>query len=197
MAGPDPRRSSRARPTQSQSNHSSAASSTSGRAERSTRSFVKTGSPQKSTPTASLSSEPPDDSIMAAEDTGPRGRRTRTKDEENDQVEVIIGEIEMANGDDLQEEDEAVRCVCGQDEYPGPPSAEDLTHAATDGIDFDSVFPTEITEDLAGFYVQCDVCKVWQHGACVGLTNDDTLPEYYYCEDCRKDLHKIFTSSNG
>ena len=199
MAGPDPRRSSRARTGQSQSQLSSATSSASGRAERSTRSFNKTGSPQKSTPTASLSSEPPDESIaaVAADDVLHRTRRARAKDEDNDQTSTVADEIEMANGDELQDDDEAVRCVCGQEEYPGPPSLDDLKHAAKDGFNLDSVFPTEITDDLAGFYVQCDVCKVWQHGACVGLTNDETLPEYYYCDDCRGDLHKIYTSSNG
>jgi len=197
--GPDPRRSSRARTGQSQSQRSSTTSSASGRAERNTRSFNKTTSPQKSTPTASLSSEPLEESVAAADEVQARIRRTRTKDEDQDQTSVIASEIEMANGvDDLQEDDEAVRCICGQDEYPGPPSAEDLKHAAKDGFDLDSIFPGEIiTEDLAGFYVQCDICKVWQHGACVGLSNDDTLPEYYYCEECRKDLHQIFTSTNG
>jgi len=99
--------------------------------------------------------------------------------------------------DDLQDDDEAVRCVCGQEDYPGPPSPEYLKQTAKDGFTLDSIFPTEITEDLAGFYVQCDICKVWQHGACVGLSNDDTLPEEYYCEECRKDLHKVYKSTNG
>jgi hypothetical protein len=166
--------------------------------DRSTRSFNKTGSPQKSTPTASLSSEPPDDVITATEDLPPRTRRTRTKEEELGQTPLVADEIHMANGaDDLQDDDEAVRCVCGQEEYPGPPSADDLKHAAKDGYDLESIYPTEITEDLAGFYVQCDICKVWQHGACVGLNNDATLPDEYYCEECRKELHKIFTSTNG
>jgi len=164
------------------------------------RSFNKTGSPQKSTPTASLSSEPLDEAITNTDDPHNRTRRTRTKDEDQDQTSVIASEIEMAHGaDDLQEDDEAVRCICGQDDYPGPPSADDLKEASKDGFDLDAIFPPleVITEDLAGFYVQCDICKVWQHGACVGLINDDTLPEYYYCDECRKDLHKIFKSTNG
>ena len=199
MAGPDPRRSSRARTGQSQSQRSSTTSSASGRAERNTRSFNKTGSPQKSTPTASLSSEPLDESTAAADDALNRSRRTRAKEEEQDQTSVIASEIEMANGvDELQEDDEAVRCICGQDDYPGPPSADDLKQATKEGFNLDSIFPLEVvTEDLAGFYVQCDTCKVWQHGACVGLNNDDTLPEYYYCEECHKEQHKIFTSTNG
>jgi hypothetical protein len=27
--------------------------------------------------------------------------------------------------------------------------------------------------------------------------NEDTSPEEYFCEECRKDLHKIFTAPNG
>src|SRR6266699_3048323 len=103
MAGHDPRRSSRARTTQSQSHHSSTTSSTSGRAERSTRAFVKTGSPQKSTASASLSSEPPEDSIAIADEILPRSRRTRTKTEDQDQISNVADEIEMVNGDDVQD----------------------------------------------------------------------------------------------
>jgi hypothetical protein len=27
--------------------------------------------------------------------------------------------------------------------------------------------------------------------------NEDTSPEEYFCEECRKDLHRIFTAPNG
>lgn len=92
--------------------------------------------------------------------------------------------------DDLQdEEDEAVRCLCDSEEYPGRPPVE--------GPDADIFAAIELTEDVTGFFVQCDICKVWQHGACVGIFSAESSPEEYFCELCRKDLHKIHTASNG
>ncbi|KAL1895049.1 Histone deacetylase complex subunit [Sporothrix stenoceras] len=211
MAGPDPRRSSRARTNQPVSRPSSTTSSVSGRIERHSSSkhhqFVKTGSPQKSsTSTASLASEPPDDAAGTDDNTPPPPTRSRRaahhsnviKDDEQDQSSVVVSEIEMTNdGDDIQEDDEAVRCICGNEDYPGLPAAEDIEQAAKDGYDVEAIFPAVVTDDLAGFFVQCDICKVWQHGACVGLINDATLPEEYYCEECRTDLHKILPGTNN
>lgn len=200
MAGTDPRRSSRARATQSQSQSqiSSTASSVSGRAERSSRHFNKGGSPQKSTSTGSLSSEPPEDTITAEEPLGTR-RRTRAQGEERDRTAAKAETIEMANGDgDIQEEDEAVRCVCGNDEYQGPPPfEEDSKHASKHALDIDPFFAADVTDDTAGLFVQCDICKVWQHGGCVGIMTEESSPDEYFCEQCRQDLHKLWTASNG
>ncbi|KAH8662202.1 hypothetical protein BX600DRAFT_513062 [Xylariales sp. PMI_506] len=203
MAGTSPtRRSSRARTTQSQSQLSSATSSVSGRVERPTRAIIKAGSPQKSTGSGSLSSEPPEDSAAttASTDDNPlilRRRSTRGKDDDRklDLTEMAV----VSDDNDIQEDDEAVRCVCGFDDYPGlPPLDQDTkNHALKDSIDLEPLFSIEVTEDLAGFFVQCDVCKVWEHGLCMGIVNEDLLPDDYYCELCRKDLHKIYTASNG
>jgi hypothetical protein len=97
----------------------------------------------------------------------------------------------MANGSDdpQDEEDEAVRCICGNDEYPGRPPV--------DSPDADIFAAVELTEDVTGFFVQCDVCKVWQHGACVGIFSAESSPDEYFCELCRKELHKIHTATNG
>ncbi|KAI1080467.1 hypothetical protein F5B20DRAFT_580133 [Whalleya microplaca] len=202
MAGASPtRRSSRARTTQSQSHHSSTASSTSGRAERSTRAFTKTGSPQKSTGSGSLSSEPPEDSTTTPnDDTTLRRRSTRGKDDEREK-QPKIELLDMAPvSDEIQEDDEAVRCICGHDEYPGPPPFdEDSKHGVKDAIDHEKIFAIEITDELAGFFVQCEICNTWQHGACVGFTTEESNPDdvQYFCEQCRKDLHKVYTASNG
>ncbi|KAI0426745.1 hypothetical protein F5Y09DRAFT_51557 [Xylaria sp. FL1042] len=205
MAGTSPtRRSSRARITQSQSQSqvSSTASSASGRVERTTRAFTKTGSPQKSTGSGSLSSEPPEDSATTTtEDTILRRRSTRGKDDDRDKLpkqEPV--DMPPAADDDIHEDDESVRCICGHDEYPGPPPFdEDSKHGVKDAIDHERIFAIEITDDLAGFFVQCEICNTWQHGACVGFTTEESNPEdvEYYCEQCRKDLHKIYTASNG
>ena len=105
----------------------------------------------------------------------------------------------MANGEDeIQEEDEAVRCICGFDDYLGPPPFnEDPKIGSKDNDEIDPIFATDLTDDAAGFFVQCDVCKVWQHGACVGIMTEESSPDEYFCEECRRDLHKIFTASNG
>jgi hypothetical protein len=195
MAGADPRRSSRARVTQP---ISSTSSSLSGRAERNSRHF-KAGSPPKSTTTGSLSSEPPEDTITAEDTFGSR-RRTRGQAEDRERPVARTETIEMANGDDdeIQEEDEAVRCICGFDEYPGaPPIDEDSKHGLRDSTDLDPIFATDLSDDAAGFFVQCDLCKVWQHGACVGIMTEESSPDEYFCEECRKDFHKTFTASNG
>ncbi|XDG07431.1 hypothetical protein ABKA04_007046 [Annulohypoxylon sp. FPYF3050] len=179
MAGASPtRRSSRARTTQSQSNNSSSASSASGRAERSTRAFTKTGSPQKSTGSGSLSSEPPEDSTTTTnDDTILRRRSTRGKDDDREKHSKLEL-LDMAPiGDEIQEEDEAVRCVCGHDEYPGPPPFdEDSKHTLKDAIDHERIFAIEVTDDMAGFFVQCEICNTWQHGACVGFA-EESNPE--------------------
>lgn len=182
------------------SHHSSASSNSSGRADRATRSHNKTESPRKSTPSGSLSSEPLDDAIATVEDAI-QTRRKRGRGEESDKSSKSqTTQVEMTNGgDEVGEDDEAVRCICGFDEYPGPPQLgdEDSKHGIKDGIEDPLISVADITEDTAGFFLQCDVCKVWQHGGCVGIMNEDQSPEEYFCEECRKDLHKIFTASNG
>lgn len=102
----------------------------------------------------------------------------------------------MSIDDEIQEDDEVVRCVCGYDDYPGPPPFD---HDSKHGRDLDSepISASEMTEDLAGFYLQCDLCNVWQHGACFGITDDASAPKEYFCELCKPSLHKVFTASNG
>lgn len=185
MAPPSPRRSSRARASNPTSHQSSNSSAGSGRAERSSRAANKTSS-GKSTPSASLSSEPLED----FDDTLLGRRRKRGQDDEQDKGSRL-DTAEMANGSDDagDEEDEAVRCICESEEYPGRPPVE--------GADADFFAGIELTEDVTGFFVCCDVCKVWQHGACVGIFSAEASPDEYFCEQCRKDLHKIHVASNG
>src|SRR5271167_4009180 len=157
MAGTSPRRSVRARasqPTTSGSHHSSTSSNSSTRADRNTRTANKTESPRKSTPSASLSSEPPDESVATmAEDSIQTRRRKRGQVEEKPSKEEPI---EMADGDEIAEDDDAVRCICGNDEYPGPPQLqeEDSKKGIKDSSEIELITEAEYTEDLAGFYLQ-------------------------------------------
>ncbi|KDN72143.1 putative PHD-finger domain-containing protein [Colletotrichum sublineola] len=192
MAPPSPRRSSRARGnTVSQSQQSSTTSSLSSRGERTTRSLNKTSS-TKSTPSASLSSEPPED----LDDALPSRRRTRAQEDARDKARA--DPYDMATGsDDVQEDDESVRCVCGFDEYPGPPPFEEDSKHGKHNPEADFFASIELSDEVSGLFVQCDVCKVWQHGACVGIFTEESSPDEYFCEKCRKDLHKIHAASNG
>lgn len=37
----------------------------------------------------------------------------------------------------------------------------------------------------------CDSCAAWQHNECMEMSlDDDELPEQYFCEQCRPDLHQ-------
>jgi hypothetical protein len=199
------RRSSRAarssQPAPTNSHHSSASSNSSVRADRATRSHQKTESPRKSTPTASLSSEPPEEAVAIPAEQAIQTRRKRGRADEKDKpIKSQVTETATTNGnDEALEDDEAVRCICGFDEYPGPPQLgdEDSKNGIKDGIEEPIISVADITEDGAGFFLQCDVCKVWQHGYCVGIMNEDMSPEEYFCEECRKDLHKIFAAPNG
>ncbi|KAF8210321.1 hypothetical protein K438DRAFT_150573 [Mycena galopus ATCC 62051] len=39
--------------------------------------------------------------------------------------------------------------------------------------------------------VQCETCKVWQHGLCMGYDSEAQLhDDDYYCEQCRPDFHE-------
>ncbi|KAJ4383593.1 Histone deacetylase complex subunit [Didymella sp. IMI 355093] len=176
-----PRRSSRARTTQPPSNvqtaHSVSSSSvSSARTDRATRTDHKQASPHKSSTPHSLSSEEPED--LAHMDRPLTRRRTREQDVDDDDLTNLDGDLD----DEMVEEDEVTRCVCGYQEYPGPPSD------AAKSLEGD---------DLSGLFIQCDICKVWQHGGCVGIMDEAASPEEYFCEECRKDLHKVTTSPKG
>lgn len=187
-----PRRSSRARTTQPASGvataHSTSSSSvSSARTDRAPRANQKQSSPQKSLSPHSLSSEEPDEPPRASLIEPPLTRR-RTREQDNDEDESAKLDDELE--DEIAEEDEVTRCVCGFQEYPGPPSdAGKSSSALTD--------PDAQGDDLGGLFIQCDICKVWQHGGCVGIMDEAASPDEYFCEECRKDLHKVSTSSKG
>ncbi|KAJ3498871.1 hypothetical protein NLG97_g785 [Lecanicillium saksenae] len=187
MAPPSPRRSSRARAAHPQSQQSSSSSGASGRFERNTRSLHRPSS-DKSTPSASLSSEPLED---FEEGPMPRRRRRGLDDDPDKLLQSDMLERMTNASDDMQdEEDEAVRCICGSEDYPGRPPV--------DGPDAELFASVDLTaEDVTGFFVQCDICKVWQHGACVGIFSAESSPDEYFCEQCRQDLHKITIANNG
>jgi PHD-finger len=195
-----PRRSSRARiqPSPAVLPHSQSSSSTNSltrAGERNTRLNHKFASPQRSTTQRSQSIDDPD---PATKNDLPQTRqRQRAREDDNDEVLRLTG---AEDEDDDAEEDEVTRCICGQQDYPGlPPSRrQDKTvvkddpslHLSTDASDL-------LQDEIGSMFIQCDTCKVWQHGGCVGIMDEAMSPEEYFCEECRKDLHKIINESNG
>ncbi|KAI9882982.1 MAG: hypothetical protein M1823_005274 [Watsoniomyces obsoletus] len=215
-----PRRSSRALTTQpttatttsQQTEHSSSSSTASGRAERHTRSHTKTTSPQKAvTPRSRNSEEQQQQGTISAparaERLGAR-RTTRQRASKDDEMEAEPAaapaddetipnddpEVEPAGDDDDDGEEEVTRCVCGHLDYPGLPLllVTELGLGAKPDADPSAATNAVVEEgsEPGSLFVQCDRCKVWQHGGCVGILaigpNDD-----YFCELCRPDLHRM------
>ena len=187
-----PRRSSRARTTQPPPSvataHSTSSSSvSSARTDRAGRPTNKQASPQKSLTPHSLSSEEPEEPPHISQIEPPLTRR-RTREQDNDEEDTAKLEDDL--DDDMAEEDEVTRCVCGYQDYPGMPSDVAKSSSALTDLDVQG-------DDLGGLFIQCDICKVWQHGGCVGIMQEEASPDEYFCEECRKDLHKVMTSPKG
>ena len=177
-----PRRSSRAHTTQpppsarefaNSSSSSVASSHTEGR-----------GSAQKLSPPLNLIFAP-SPSVDGNTMTKPQPRRTRSS--QDDEKEQNTSAIE----DDIDGEEEITRCICGNQDYPGLPIANNNSKPKSDSD------PPSFTEDATGWFIQCDNCHVWQHGGCVGLLDENTSPDEYFCEQCHPELHRVATMANG
>jgi hypothetical protein len=74
--------------------------------------------------------------------------------------------------------DELIRCPCE--------SKEALPHAQT-------------LQEGQQDWVACGNCDVWQHSICVGLLDEfeKNMPEKYFCEECKPELHKRFHFGPG
>lgn len=199
-----PRRSSRARTTQPPPapplhTHSSTSSSSSSRAERSTRSHHKLQSPQRSAHHRSESI----DEIQDGRRSDPPQTRQRKRGLDEEKVEPIRIHAE---GEDDEGEEEVTRCICGHQEYPGlPVPPPDLSNRPNSKAGIKDVKDPQssttaletLPDDAGGLFIQCDICKVWQHGGCVGIMDEAMTPEEYFCEQCRRDLHSITIGTNG
>jgi hypothetical protein len=104
---------------------------------------------------------------------------------------------EVATGSIVDEDGETTRCLCGFQDYPGP--AIDFSaptgHASRGSRSHNiTIAVTEAAEEGAepgSLFIQCDSCKVWQHGGCVGIMSDAATPKDYFCERCRPDFHSL------
>ena len=149
----------------------SSSSLSSSRQDRSARANIT----QKSATPHSQSSE---------EMSEPPRRSQRSQQPKKGEVAKEENEVDdepQADGD----EEEITRCVCGHQEYPGAPLSE-----AFNSVDAQS-------EDAGGLFISCDGCSVWQHGGCVGILEENQVPDKYYCEECKPKLHELHTDTRG
>ncbi|KAK6202848.1 uncharacterized protein RJT21DRAFT_118922 [Scheffersomyces amazonensis] len=110
---------------------------------------------------------------------------------EGTETEPIDGdlEVEAEEEDEIDEEDEQeiTRCICGQDELTSvDESISELLNKEYN-----------INKIDQGLFIQCDKCSVWQHGYCVGLFINEDVPDKYWCELCKPDLHIFIYDNSG
>ncbi|EGW30606.1 uncharacterized protein SPAPADRAFT_143279 [Spathaspora passalidarum NRRL Y-27907] len=89
-------------------------------------------------------------------------------------------ELEDLEEDSLEEGDEVTRCVCGNDELQTDTINKELEDLLA------KEYKIKIDH---GLFIQCDKCGVWQHGYCVGLFDNNDVPEKYWCELCKPEVH--------
>jgi PHD-finger len=170
------------------------------RAERNTRSNNKLPSPQNSTIQRSESLEDLEQLGRGDQPATRRSKRSNTNEKED-----TAKNSQEAEEDEEVESEEITRCICGNAEYPGPPVlARDAPrpHPIKSGVKEETGHKNALgsdglLEDTGNFFIQCDNCQVWQHGGCVGLSDESMSPDDYFCEECKPEFHKIYRSSNG
>ncbi|KAH8701738.1 hypothetical protein BGW36DRAFT_394558 [Talaromyces proteolyticus] len=187
-----PRRSSRARTTQpspallQHTNSNSSSGNSLGRGERSTRSNHKLSSPQGSQSLDESDGKP---------DLPQTRQRQHAQDDDSD--DLPKGNEDADADDDENEEEEITRCLCGQQEYPGLPPLQGNPVGGKESSKIATTESDPLSDEIGSMFIQCDSCKVWQHGGCVGIMDEAMSPDEYFCEQCRKDLHKITSEPNG
>ncbi|KAG6832591.1 hypothetical protein H0H92_014427 [Tricholoma furcatifolium] len=118
-------------------------------------------------------SAPSVSSSSSTNTTGAARTKRKSKDKDKDKqaplepsVSDNVVEPSPNPPPDVAEEEEQgiTRCVCGSTGEDDPDAGE--------------------------FMVQCETCKVWQHGLCMGFESEDQLyDDDYYCEECKPELH--------
>ncbi|KAG9560734.1 hypothetical protein KCU71_g18633, partial [Aureobasidium melanogenum] len=157
-------------------------------ADRNSRWHNKLSPRQKSPSPTTLSDDtmhPQSGSLNSPEESRQTRRATRAQHTHPDDVDQ---QSQLNDADpDADGDDEITRCVCGLQEYPGPPLTDD----------FPTITDPSQAEDAGGLFIQCDKCHVWQHGGCVGIMDETKSPDNYFCELCDKKLHNVLTDPKG
>ncbi len=118
-------------------------------------------------------------------------RSKRTHDNDDDDAKIEDADADEVDGE-IVEDEETTRCICGYPDYPGPPVDHTLPKRSQPPSTAD-----DAGDDRGGLFIQCDDCQVWQHGGCVSLMEEAEVPDNYYCEECKPDLHELLKSPNG
>ncbi|KAI5856251.1 hypothetical protein BZA05DRAFT_196648 [Tricharina praecox] len=140
----------------------------SSRARSTTHQIAASSSSSSSSSRNRISRHRPDEDTLVDLDSTFQRVPDADIDEANDDSHTAESVVDEAMEDAGDAEDEITRCICGFQEYQG---GDDET-------------------DTDGLFIQCDQCKVWQHGFCVGITDNESTPENYYCEKCKPELHR-------
>ncbi|KAF9268911.1 hypothetical protein L218DRAFT_954337 [Marasmius fiardii PR-910] len=119
-----------------------------------------------------LKQEDVDESVVPVNSTSTSNGRGKRKSKEKpaqqqpppEQVtDTVVTDPPIAQSEE-EEEQGITRCVCSSTGEDDPDAGE--------------------------FMVQCETCKVWQHGLCMGFESEDQLhDDDYYCEQCRPEMH--------
>ncbi|GAA5823550.1 hypothetical protein JCM5353_006302 [Sporobolomyces roseus] len=102
-----------------------------------------------------------------------------------------LREEELGVGQEIEEED-ASEAKAGKgrdrDEEEDEDEDEDDEEGGDGGVTR-CVCGDDNEEMSSGLMIQCDTCKCWQHGPCVGLWEEKECPNRYFCELCKPALH--------
>ncbi|KAI5963203.1 CTI6 [Candida pseudojiufengensis] len=106
-----------------------------------------------------------------------------SNEDENNELNVEKNDDEENQGNNdssIEDEEEVTRCICGQDELSSNLINPNLAQLLKKEY--------KITIDQ-GLFIQCEKCGVWQHGYCVGLYENEDVPDKYWCEECKPENH--------
>lgn len=122
---------------------------------------------------------------LSSEEIEPVRRSQRSHQKEDSPTGADTEAVEDPDEEAIDEE-EITRCICGHQDYPGPPLSEAFADV-----------PDALSDDAGGLFILCDGCSVWQHGGCVGIVEESQSPDKYFCEECRPKMHAIHIDSRG
>lgn len=100
----------------------------------------------------------------------------------------------LRRGRQVEAEDEVTRCICGKADHPLTYTYIETAKHSRFLRNWMANNPLSLAgnRDMGCFFVQCDDCQVWQHGGCVGIPEENLVPESYHCERCMPKLHLVF-----
>lgn len=105
------------------------------------------------------------------------GQRAASRKQPEPEPEPELEQGDQQDDDDQDDDDDeggdggVTRCVC-QEDSESIRLARARTRVTWRGRQLTSHAPPAADEMSSGLMIQCDMCKCWQHGPCVGLWND-------------------------